>query len=150
MIHRMLGVSLCAWLALVGAADATRFEGKTSQQRAASVLTGPDGLVQRVRIGYDAPCSDPRYRFANTFRFEPPFQRSTVDDVRETVRLRTRLNGGGRNRQTVTFTAQRTIDAAGVQTWSGTFKTRSILTRNGKRLDMCELKRVTWSASPSS
>ena len=49
--------------------------------------------------------------------------------------------GGGRNRQTATVTAHlRTA-------WSGTFKTRAILIRHGKRLDTCELKRVTWSAS---
>jgi hypothetical protein len=69
--------------------------------------------------------------------------------VSETVRLNTRLKGGGRNRQTATFSAHRTVDAAGGETWSGTFRTRSILTRKGKRLDKCELKRVTWSASPT-
>jgi hypothetical protein len=147
MIHRMLAVSLCAWVVLVGTADATSFRGVTSQKRPASVLTGLDGLVLRVRIGYDAPCSDPRYRFPNTFRFEAPLKGATVDDVSKTVRISTRLRGGGRNRQTATFTAHRTVDAAGGQTWNGTFKTRSILTRNGKRLDTCELERVTWSAS---
>jgi hypothetical protein len=145
MIQRMLGVSLCAWLALVGTADATAYRGKTSQGRPASVLTGADGLVLRVRIGYDAPCSDPRYRFKNVFRFEAPFGRSTVDDVRETVRVRTPLKGGGNNRQTATFTAHRTGDS-----WSGTFRTRATLTRKGKRLDTCELRRVRWSASSRS
>jgi hypothetical protein len=140
MSQRIL-VSLCVSLALVGSADAASFKGTTSQKRYASVLTGPDGLVTRVRISYSAPCSDPRNRFPNTFRFEAPFQGSTVDDVQETVRLRTRLKGGGRNRQTATVTAHRTGD-----TWSGTFKTRAILSRHGKRLDKCELKRVTWSA----
>jgi hypothetical protein len=147
MIHRMLAVSLCAWLALVGTADATSFKGKTSQERSASVLTGPDDMVVRVRIGYDAPCSDPRYRFPNTLRFETPFKSASVDDVNETVRISTRLQGGGRNRQTAAFTAHRTVDAAGSETWNGTFRTRAILTRHGKRLDTCELKRVTWSAS---
>jgi hypothetical protein len=147
MIHRMVAVSLCAWLALVGTAGATGLRGRTSQRLAASLVTGADGLVTRVRIAYDAPCANRRYRFPNTFRFESPFRRSTVDDVTETVRIATRLRGGGRNRQTASFTAHRTVDAAGVQTWSGTFRTRSILTRRGKRLDTCELKRVTWSVS---
>jgi hypothetical protein len=34
--------------------------------------------------------------------------------------------------------------------WSGTFKTRAVLTKDGKRLDVCALKRVTWSATAVS
>jgi hypothetical protein len=38
----------------------------------------------------------------------------------------------------------------GAASWSGTFKTRAVLTRAGKKLDTCELKRVTWTATPTS
>ena len=68
----------------------------------------------------------------------------------ETVTLSDQLSGGGRSRQTATVTAHRTVDAAGDESWSGTFKTRAVLTRGGKRLDTCELKRVTWTATPTS
>ena len=60
--------------------------------------------------------------------------------------LRERLDGGGRSRQTATITAKRDVDVGGIESWSGTFKTRAVLTKNGQRLDVCELKRVTWSA----
>ena len=87
---------------------------------------------------------EPRYRFPNVFRFEAPFDASTVDDVADDgARAPRGSKGGGRNRQTATFIAHRTVDAAGVETWSGTFKTRVVLSRSGKRLDTCELKRVT-------
>ncbi|MDA0181458.1 hypothetical protein OJ997_14230 [Solirubrobacter phytolaccae] len=148
MAQRITIASLCLWLALVGTAEATSYVGKTSQGRRATVVTGTDGLVTRIRIGYSAPCrSGKDYRFPNIFRLEPPFKTSTADDVTDTVVVRDRLKGGGRTRQTVTVTAHRTIDAAGVETWSGTFKTRVVLTRSGKRLDVCELERVSWSAS---
>jgi|tagenome__1003787_1003787.scaffolds.fasta_scaffold19557132_2 hypothetical protein len=136
MLARML-VSLGVGLAA--------FHGETSQHRAASVLVGADGNVLRIRIGYSAPCRDPRYRFPNVFRFEPPFEAGTPTDVADTVKVSTRLRGGGRNRQTASVAAH--FDG---KAWSGTFKTRAILTRHGKRLDKCELNRVSWTATPGS
>ena len=43
----------------------------------------------------------------------------------ETFKLNEKLSGGGRSRQTVTVTAHRSVDAGGVESWSGTFKTRA-------------------------
>jgi hypothetical protein len=143
---RIVVITLVALLALSGVAEAKGFRGRTSQKRLASLTVGEDGLVTRIRISYSAPCTDPRYRFPNVLRIEPPFATSTRDAVRETVTLRERMDGGGRTRQTATVTARRTVDAAGVETWSGTFKTRAVLSKGGKRLDTCELRRVTWTA----
>src|SRR3954451_21553719 len=81
------------------------YHGETTQHRPASVLVAADGTVARIRIGYDAPCTDPRYRFPNVFRFEPPFETATPTDIVETVKVSTRLKGGGRNRQTARVTA---------------------------------------------
>ena len=147
---RIVGATLVAVLAFSGVAEAKGFRGQTSQKRLASMVVGKDGLVTRIRISYSAPCSDPRYRFPNVLRIEPPFERSTADEVTETVTLKDRLSGGGRSRQTATVTAKRSLDDDGAESWSGTFKTRVILTRGGKRLDKCELKRVTWTATPTS
>jgi hypothetical protein len=147
---RIVVGTVAALLLFGGVAEAKSFRGKTSQKRMASVLTGKDGLVTRIRISYSAPCSDPRYRFPNVLRIEAPFRTSTPDRVSETVTLRDRLRGGGRSRQTATVTARRTVDAAGVESWSGTFKTRVVLTKGGKRLDTCELKRVSWTATPTA
>src|SRR3954469_23621236 len=134
---RIVVATLAAFLALGGVAEATSLRGATSQKRFVSLMTGEDGFVTRIRISYSAPCSDPRYRFPNVLRIEPPFETSTPDELTETVTLRDRLRGGGRSRQTATVTARRTVDAAGVESWSGTFKTRAVLTKGGKRLDVC-------------
>jgi ABC-type histidine transport system ATPase subunit len=128
--------------AVLALAPATAYRGETSQKQLASVVVAADGQVQRVRIAYSAPCSDPRYRFPNTMRFEPPFDSATPDAVTETLTLREHLKGGGRTRQTVTLTATRANDV-----WSGTFATKVVLTRAGKRLDTCVLKRVRWTAT---
>ena len=115
------------------------------------MVVGKDGLVtadpdqlQRALLGPALPL--PERAPASSRRSTT----STADDVTETVTLRDRLSGGGRSRQTATVTAQRTVDADGAESWSGTFKTRVVLTRGGKRLDKCELKRVTWTATPTS
>jgi hypothetical protein len=147
---RLALITLAAFLAIAPAAGAKSFRGETSQKRYASVVVGPDGLVTRIRISYSAPCTDPRYRFPNVLRLEPPFKTSTPDDVTEELTLRDKLSGGGRSRQTATVTAHRTVGADGAESWSGTFKTRAVLTRNGRRLDTCQLKRVTWTTKPVS
>jgi hypothetical protein len=147
---RIVLVAVALVLAVAPAAEAKSFRGETSQKRFATVVVGGDGLVTRIRISYSAPCSDPRYRFPNVLRLEPPFDAATPDDVTEKLKLSDKLMGGGRSRQTVTVTAHRTVDAAGAESWSGTFKTRAVLTRGGKKLDTCELKRVTWTATPTS
>jgi hypothetical protein len=146
---RIVGATLVAVLAFSGVAEAKGFRGQTSQKRMASMVVGADGLVRRMRISYSARCSDPRYRFPNVLRVEPPFKTSTPDKAVATVTLRDRLAGGGRSRQIAKITARRTVDAAGAESWSGTFRTRAVLTKGGKRLDTCQLKRVTWTATPT-
>jgi hypothetical protein len=147
---RIVFTAIALALLVAPAAEAKGFRGETSQKRFASVVVGADGMVTRIRISYSAPCGDPRYRFPNVLRLEPPFDASTPDDVTEELKLSDKLMGGGRSRQTVTVTAHRTVDASGAESWSGTFKTRAVLTRGGKKLDTCELKRVTWTATPTS
>jgi hypothetical protein len=147
---RIVVATLVLFLACTGAAEAASFRGETSQKRLASVMVGPDGLITRIRISYSAPCaSDPKYRFANVLRLEPPFATSTTDELNETVKLSDRLSGGGRSRQTATVTAHRSVDASG-ESWRGTFKTTVVITRGGKRVDTCRLKRVTWTATPTA
>ena len=127
--------------ALITLAPAAAFRGETSQHKLASVIASADGQVQRIRIGYSAPCRDPRYRFPNVMRFEPPFDTATPDLVQTRLTLREKLKGGGRTKQTVTLTATRAGNA-----WNGTFATTIVLTRAGKHLDTCRLKRVRWTA----
>jgi hypothetical protein len=147
---RIVFAAMALALAVAPSAEAKGFRGETSQKRFASVVVGEGGTVTRIRISYSAPCGDPRYRFPNVLRLEPPFDAATPDDVTDELKLSDRLMGGGRSRQTATVTAHRKVDASGAESWSGTFKTRVVLTRGGKKLDTCELKRVTWTATPTS
>ena len=144
---RIALVALLALFTFPAVADAKAFRGKTSQGRMASVVVGDDGFVTRIRISYSAPCTDPRYRFPNVLRVEPPFDASTPSKLTEELILRDKLEGGGRSRQRVTITAERTVADDGTESWSGTFKTRAVLMKGGERLDVCELKRVTWTAT---
>jgi hypothetical protein len=128
-------------VALISLAPTAAYRGTTSQDKIASVITSADGQVQRVRIGYSAPCSDPRYRFPNVMRLEPPFDTATPDLVETRLTFREKLRGGGRTKQTVSLKATRAGNA-----WSGTFATTIVLTRAGKHLDTCRLKRVRWTA----
>jgi hypothetical protein len=137
-------VSLCAWLALVAPASAATFDGKTSQKRAVSVVTGADGLVTRIRISYSAPCGHKGARFPNIFRFTAPFKLLTPVLVTDEATISQPLKGGGRTHQVASVVGH---FADGV--WTGVFRTRVILTRRGHRLDKCQLRRVRWEASPS-
>lgn len=128
-------------VALIAAAPTAAYRGTTSQNKVASVITSADGQVQRIRIGYSAPCRDPRYRFPNVMRLEPPFDTATPDLVKTHLSFHEKLKGGGRTKQTVTLMATRAGNA-----WSGTFATTIVLTRGGKHLDTCRLKRVRWTA----
>jgi hypothetical protein len=138
-------VSLCAWLALVAPpATAATFNGKTSQKRAVSLVTGSDGLVTRIRISYSAPCQRKGVRFPNIFRFTAPFKLLTPVLVTDEASFGQPLKGGGRTHQVASVVGH---FAGGA--WTGVFRTRVILTRGGHRLDKCRLRKVTWRASPA-
>ena len=87
-------------------------------------MLGEDGLMI-AEVAVHEPLNE-----LVALRIEAPFRTSTADRVSESVTLRDRLRGGGRSRQTATVTARRTVDAAGVESWSGTFKTRVALTHH--------------------
>jgi hypothetical protein len=149
MSARILIAAALAAAALPAAADAKSFAGKTSQHHAASVLVGSDGLVERIRVSYSAPCRDARYRFPNIARFEPPFDMASADAVSDSGPPQRRpLKGGGRSVATLSVTASHHVDPTNpnAESWSGTFAVRAVLYRNGHWLDTCELKRVRWSA----
>ncbi len=142
-----LALAAALLLALPPGAAAKSFRGSTSQHRRASVVVGADGLVQRIRVAYSAPCRRVG-RFPNIARFTPPFETGTTEAVTSSGVIHQRLKGGGRTTQTLTVQATRHLDPAHpeAETWSGTFTTRAVLYRRGRWLDTCELKRVTWTA----
>lgn len=121
-------------------AGATTWRGKTAQDRAVMVRTGSDNLVNRVRIAWRARCQKGRY--TSTTLFVPPFDASSTTAFEDAGTYRARIPGGYRARHTAFVSAN--LDANGV--WRGTFHVRTRVTRKGKFVDRCRLKRVRWSA----
>jgi hypothetical protein len=142
-MSRPLAIAIATLMLMPAAADATTYRGKTSQGRAASIRTGADGIVNRVRISWRAPCGQNK-RFVEATVFRPPFDMATGDALRDggTYRIR---SSGIVGRITIAVTARR--DAAR-NTWRGTLRVNVQVARRGRVIDRCRLQRVTWRARP--
>ena len=133
-----------ALLLVPTAADAAKWRGKTRQGRLAVVVTGSDGLVTKVRIRYRAACGDDK-TLSSGVVFEAPFDTSTAEAFAdggafdfnlpngERARARTRVDGGLRESGR----------------WTGNFRIRLRITRNGRFITNCRSGRVGWRASPA-
>jgi hypothetical protein len=124
-------------------ADAKLWKGKTKQGRLASVRTGGDGVVNRVRIRWKATCKGST-RTGQTV-FAPPLDSAGTSSFADAGTSRFNLGGGVRSRDTVSVAG--TLSARG--RWHGTFEMRSVLRRRGKVFDRCRVRSETWSARPA-
>ena len=131
-------------LLLAPVADAATWRGKTKQGRSVSVRTAADGLVDRVVIRYRASCTDDKF-FRRGIVFVPPLDASapnafqdagvikwTFTDSRERARGRTSIDGGLRSSGR----------------WTGNFRLRVKIRKNGRVIATCRTGRVGWRASP--
>jgi hypothetical protein len=135
-------VTTAALAAVVPAtAEAARYSGETKQGRATSVITGADGLVQRVVIRWRAPCRRGTYR--NRSVFVPPLDASTPDAFNDAWVQRQRNRGGILGRVSVQLSG---AHSASPDRWAGTLKVTVKVTRRGRVIDRCRLKNLTWSA----
>ena len=143
-MSRPVATAALAALLLVPAApaEAKTYKGRTNQGRVVTVRTGADGVVNHARIGWRAPCGQGiRYSSGTTFR--PPLDAATGDLIQDGGTYRVRLPKGFRARITGTFAGQR--DPA-TDRWSGTWTVKVRVSRRGKVVDRCALKRGTWKA----
>lgn len=137
-------------LAGPAAAGAATFKGRTSQNRAVTVQTAPDGLITLVRLAWRAGCARKGARFTERTDFGPPLAESTLDTVRDAGRYTLRRKGGWRFRVTASMTGQRTLrDAADATTeqWTGTLSASVVVRRNGRVVDRCKVRSKTWTAT---
>lgn len=144
----LIVIALAGGLLAPSGADAKSFRGTTSQHRRATVLTGADGQVRKIRVSYDAPCRSGN-RFSNISPWTPPFDSATPDAVADiTPKARARVIGGGRIVARLSLTAKHHLDPAhpGAEHWSGTYAIRAVFSNHGHWYDTCELKRVRWTA----
>ena len=135
-----LAVGFAVVLAAPTAADAKTWRGKTEQGRAVAVRTGADDLVNRVRVSWRAPCKKGRY--VSRTLFLPPLDVSETDVFEHSGTYRKRLPDGYRSRNTVFVRGTLGAD----DRWAGTFRVRTRVRRNGRRVDDCRLTRVRWTA----
>lgn len=135
-----LAVGCAIVLAAPAAADARTWRGKTKQGRAVSVQTGADDLVNRVRVSWRAPCKEGHY--VSRTLFPAPLDVSEPDEFEDAGTYRKRLPDGYRARHTVFVRGTLGAD----DRWTGTFRVRLRITRNGRVVDICRLRHVRWSA----
>jgi len=140
---RALCAAAVALLIVPAVADAARWRGKTRQGRLALVVTGADGLVNKVRIRYRATCSD-RKQLTSGVLFLPPLESSTSSAFTDGGTFRFRLPGRERARA-------RVVVDGGLRRsgrWTGNFRIRVRVTRNGRFVATCRTGRIGWRASP--
>jgi hypothetical protein len=124
-------------------ADAARWRGKTRQGRLALVVTGSDGLVSKVRIRYRAGCSDGEVLTSGVI-FLPPLDASTTRAFADGGVFRFKLPDGERARARVSVDGG--LRRSG--RWTGNFRIRVRVTRNGRFVANCRSGRIGWKASP--
>jgi hypothetical protein len=124
-------------------ADAAKWRGRTAQGRLAEVVTGADDVVTRVRIRYRVVCSDDK-GFRAGVRFLPPLDLATATAVRDTGRIAWRIEGGERasGRTSVEGRLRRS------GRWTGNFRLRVRITKNGRYVATCRTGRIGWRARP--
>jgi hypothetical protein len=146
MSARLLAVAGCAASAVLAAvpapADAELWKGKTTQGRPASVRTGADTIVNRVRIRWKARCQGST-RTGQTV-FTPPLDSAGARAFADAGTSRFNLGGGVRSRDTVSVNGTLGDDGR----WRGRFRMRSVLRRNGEVVDRCGVGPIRWRARP--
>jgi hypothetical protein len=142
-----VGAAACtaaATLLLVPAADAATWRGKTEQGRSVVVVTGADGLVSKVRIRYRARCTDDKGYKAGV-AFLPPLDESTPTAFADGGVIKWRIKGGERAKG-------RTAIQGGLRSsgrWTGRFRIRVRITKNGRYVATCRSGLIGWRASPA-
>jgi hypothetical protein len=138
---RALALALAMLVAVPAVAGADTWRGKTGQGRAVAVRTGDNDRVERVRVSWKAKCQKGSYMSRTVFR--RPFDVSEAAEFVDGGTYSVDVPGGYRARHRVRVRGRL---AAGE--WTGTFRVRTRVTRDGRFVDSCRLRRVRWSAEP--
>jgi hypothetical protein len=144
MRGRIIVGACVAGLLLAPAADAAVWRGKTNQGRPAAVITGADGVVSRVKIKYRARCNDGKgYRSGVVFL--PPFDSAATTSFADEGVIKWTFNKSGERAK------GRTSVDGGLRSsgrWTGNFRLRVKIRKNGRVIATCRTGRVGWKASP--
>jgi hypothetical protein len=138
---RTLALALAMVLSLAAAAEARTWRGETEQGRSVSVRTGDDGEVEQVRVNWKARCEKGTYRSRTIF--DRPFDVSERTAFEDAGTVRVNVGDGYRARHRVYVRG--TLDD---DRWTGTFRVRTRVTKDGRFVDRCRLEGVSWTAEP--
>ncbi len=135
-----------AAVALAAPADALaakKFKGKTEQGRTIALTIGDDGRLETANINWlTRDCKQANSRFQNFTRYRRPFDSSTKNAFSD-VGSYTVTEGQIKATVKLTFKGRRT---ASPERWDGTLSGKVLVRRNGKQIDSCNLKSLTWRA----
>ena len=144
MRGRIVLSACAAGLLLAPAADAAVWKGKTRQGRMAAVVTGDDGVVNRVTIKYRARCNDGKgYRSGVVFL--PPLDSATTTSFQDGGVIKWTFKKSGERAK------GRTSVTGGLRSsgrWTGNFRLRVRITKDGRYVATCRTGRIGWKASP--
>jgi hypothetical protein len=133
-----------AVLAAPTVADAAIWKGKTRQGRMAAVVTGAGGVVARVTIKYRARCDDGK-AYRSGVVFLPPLDHASTTAFRDAGVIKWRFKDSGERAR------GRTSVSGGLRRsgrWTGNFRIRVRITKNGRHVATCRTSRIGWKASP--
>jgi hypothetical protein len=139
---RLAALAATAGLAvLAGPALAdVRFEGRTSQDRRALLVSEDDGVPKRVLIAWRARCVRPRFRVVESTSFRRPLDLNGRRRFRDRGTYRVRDPRGVR----ITFTVRVSGRKVGPRRWAGRFRGRAVVRRRGEVLDRCAVRGIRW------
>jgi hypothetical protein len=138
---RTFALALAMVLVFAAAAEARTWRGETEQGRGVSVRTGDDGEVELVRVNWKARCENGSYRSRTVF--ERPFDVSERALFEDAGTVRVNAGDGYRARHRVYVRGRLDDDR-----WTGTFRVRTRVTKDGRFVDRCRLRGVSWTAEP--
>ena len=140
MLRRSGLLTAALLAALPATADAAIFRGETSRGRPASVVIGSDGLLRAARVNWRTDCRSGT--FSTKTIFLRPHDASTPESFRDSGTYRTRGNSY-RFRTTASIRGTRMSE----RRWRGRFSAKVLVTRKGRYVDTCRLRRLSWSAA---
>ncbi len=121
--------------------QAAKWRGTTEQGKRAVVRTGSDGRVNFVEVRYTAAC-DNGNALRNGTKFLPTFDLTGRKRFEDGGSYSFGLGNGERARARTYVRGKR---ASG--RWSGDYRVRIRVTRNGRFVTWCKLGKTGWTAS---
>lgn len=133
------------FLPATGAAAAgwVHYRGRTSRGGAVRLAAHPPERKISGGITWSVRCSEGRLH--TTTPFVQPFDSTHPPAFAASGSAVHRDPHGVRIRYTVAIRGHK----AGRRTWRGTFRTRAVVRRNGRRIARCHLGRIRWHARRS-